>query len=312
MTPVQPRCVKPMMVPNLDPGPAGTCPATGLGACNKFVSPADGSIVNGGIVTSGGVIGETFTLFANCGGTGPPCGPIFPKTGPLATIGINVGPGVIPGLTQPNLEYLPGQVLGSSVAVPAGATAGTGGVAEYIRAIGGCDQSTDQNTASSTVYQCGIQSSSLATPNAIDLSENPGGNDGDTAVGLAALATGQASIPLTGEDTLDTTAYPFKIIAGNSNPRGIPARSQVTASNQVITLPLYDTTQPFAFAGTVSPVTIVGFLQVFVNRIDPAAGNGNINVTVLNVVGCGSGATTTPNPAVAGSSPVPVRLITPQ
>ena len=50
-----------------------------------------------------------------------------------------------------------------------------------------------------------------------------------------------------------------------------------------------------------APVTIVGFLQVFVNSVDPI--NGSINVTVLNVAGCGSSATT--NPPVFGSSPLP-------
>jgi len=49
----------------------------------------------------------------------------------------------------------------------------------------------------------------------------------------------------------------------------------------------------------------VGFLQVFINRIDTY---GNLNVTVMNVAGCGDAATNQP---VAGTSPVPIRLITP-
>jgi len=53
-------------------------------------------------------------------------------------------------------------------------------------------------------------------------------------------------------------------------------------------------------------VTIVGFLQVFINGIDTTT--GNINVTVLNVAGCSNEATTS-TPTVSGSSPVPVRLI---
>jgi hypothetical protein len=55
------------------------------------------------------------------------------------------------------------------------------------------------------------------------------------------------------------------------------------------------------------PVTIVGFLQVFINSVDQY---GNVDVTVLNVAGCGNGTELT-STAVTGSSPVPIRLITP-
>ena len=52
-------------------------------------------------------------------------------------------------------------------------------------------------------------------------------------------------------------------------------------------------------------VTIVGFLQVFINEVNT---DGSLNVTVLNVAGCGNNATNAPIP---GTSPVPVRLVTP-
>jgi hypothetical protein len=196
---------------------------------------------------------------------------------------------------------LPGQILGSSVAVPSCATAGGGGVPAYEPAVAGCDQTT--------VYQCGVASSTAATPNAVDLSENPAGGTGDTANALACSLTGQTSVPLSGQDTLDTTSYPFTIRAGDSNPLKIPANTQITASNQIVSLPIYDQVQGFVWAGSTSPVTIVGFLQVFINNVDA---NGNISVTVLNVAGCGNGSTGPPNAPAIGSSPVPVRLITPQ
>src|SRR5580704_7418895 len=91
--PVQPRCVKPLIVPNLDPG----------NATNKFVSTTagatEGSIVNGGIRLSGGgtgVIGETFTLVPDCSPTG----------------NCNSGPPFLnpPGATSSQLNYIPGQV----------------------------------------------------------------------------------------------------------------------------------------------------------------------------------------------------------
>ena len=69
LIPVQPRCVKPWIVPNQDPwNPSTSC--TGAG-CSKFVSTTDGSITHGGISvntagpTNTGVIGETFWLIAD-------------------------------------------------------------------------------------------------------------------------------------------------------------------------------------------------------------------------------------------------------
>ena len=60
IVPVNPRCVKPWIVPNRDPGNSGV----------PFVSLTDGSIQNPGIqpngTGSGGVIGESFTLTADC------------------------------------------------------------------------------------------------------------------------------------------------------------------------------------------------------------------------------------------------------
>ena len=70
VTPVQPSCVKPWMVPNRNPG-SGTCAGA---ACPNFVTLANGSILNSGIFPTNptGVIGETFTLFADCL-PGSPC-----------------------------------------------------------------------------------------------------------------------------------------------------------------------------------------------------------------------------------------------
>jgi hypothetical protein len=81
----------------------------------------------------------------------------------------------------------------------------------------------------------------------------------------------------------------------------------VTASNSIVSLPIYDPANPIATTGT-SPVTIVGFLQVFINGVDQY---GNIDVVVLNVAGCSNGTGQPVGTAIAGSSPVPVRLITP-
>jgi hypothetical protein len=101
--------------------------------------------------------------------------------------------------------------------------------------------------------------------------------------------------------------YPFVALAGDANPLGISG-SPITSSNSIVSLPIYN---QLANGGTINvtgttSVNIVGFLQVFVRDLEA---DGSVDVTVLNVVGCGSNGTT--NPPVFGSSPVPVRLITP-
>ena len=81
-----------------------------------------------------------------------------------------------------------------------------------------------------------------------------------------------------------------------------------------MTIPIIDNTAlNFHSTGTYG-VTVVGFMQAFINQVQDGTGGtnrGDINVTVLNIAGC----STTPNganPVVGpGTSPVPVRLITP-
>src|SRR5215475_5457902 len=66
ITPVQPRCIKPLVVPNQDPlSPGGAPPCNqGGGPCQPIVNLSDGSINNKGISLNGtgstGIIGETF------------------------------------------------------------------------------------------------------------------------------------------------------------------------------------------------------------------------------------------------------------
>ena len=85
--------------------------------------------------------------------------------------------------------------------------------------------------------------------------------------------------------------------------------SAVTTSTSIVSLPIYDSANDTIAGSGTSPVTIVGFLQVFINQVDQY---GNVSVTILNVAGCGNG-TGTPagSTPITGSSPVPIRLITP-
>ena len=295
MVPVQPRCVKPWMVPNLDPFHTLTGPTPCTTNCAPFVDLAAGAIQSPGVVPVGGtgVIGEKFWLVPDCAASGT-CNPL--PTAPEANK-------TIPGKT-PNLEYLPGQASFASVAVPSDGSDACTAVASagyYAQAIAGCDQSTQ--------YQCG-----KAGLNTVDLSENPG--LGDTMNGVQCLihqsnTTGAAP---SGQDSLlplgsPTPTYPFEIEVGSSNPlaaTGIGATDLITNSTSIVSVPIYDNTSVTISPPTTS-VTIVGFLQVFIHRVD---GSGNVHVTVMNVSGCSNGVPSGTQ-ALFGTSPVPVRLITP-
>lgn len=302
MVPVQPRCVKPWLVPNLDPVHSAGCTT----ACSPFVDPATGSIQTPGMYTTGGVIGERFWLLADCTGPGNPKTCNLRNGTPQANFG---GDAQYTHLT-PNLEYAPGLVASDSTAVPSDGSNACSASASpdfYAESIAGCDQLT--------AYHCGQASPTQQA--AVDLTENPTFVNSDTTDGVQCLIH-QATpgiITVSGQDALlpvggPPPSYPFEIQTGTSNPllnAGLPANSVITGSSSIVSLPIYDSTNTITQAGP-NKVTIVGFLQVFINAADTF---GNVYVTVLNVSGCGNNVA---NPALVlnGTSPVPVRLITPQ
>src|ERR1035437_1783493 len=133
--PVQPRCVKPWIVPNrdpLNPGPRGGVNGVycdqpypnNPGSCHTLVSTSDGSITNPGISLNGtnatGVIGERFWLAPDCAYSGSACTLRGFPNPPQATLrpSQHIQP-------PPNLAYLPGQMVSSSSAVPSCSTTGS-------------------------------------------------------------------------------------------------------------------------------------------------------------------------------------------
>ena len=183
-------------------------------------------------------------------------------------------------------SYIPALINTSpaAVAVPSCATD------DFQNAVAGCDEST--------MYQCGTVNGAQA-----DLTTNYGADVSSAAQCLTNYPNG---------DQLLTSTYPYQIQAGSANLIA-PTNQIITSSNSIITVPIYNdwltagSPQPFPPGNNFPRITILGYLQVFVNSVDPS-GNGNMNVTVLNVAGCGDNASTTMN--APGSSPVPIRLIT--
>jgi len=264
MVPVQPRCVKPWVVPNIDPDHS---------TAGGFVSLAGAINSPGTLGSNNGVIGETFNINAAC--TSP---------GTVGTCTLTGPPGVVGGI----LQYVPAFVQNPSSAVPScSAEANWNAASNYQQAIAGCDQTT--------VYACGT-----ALGAQVDLTENPVNpitTTGDTATGVACLTNSTV-----GSDVLTPGAYPFQITPGAGNPLSAQGvTGLITTSNSIVTIPIYP---GGALAGAQPQVTIIGFLQVFINFVD---GAGNLNVTVMNVSGCSNAATVQP---ANGSSPVPIRLIT--
>jgi Flp pilus assembly protein TadG len=275
LTAVQPRCVKPLIIPNKDP-------ITGA----AFVNLASGAINNTGVYPSG-VIGETFTLTADCRRGAPNC------YGPNLT---NPTPQSVGG----TIDYVPALVQGTPVAVPSCATADN-----FQEAIGGCDQTT--------VYTCGTPAGPGSTQ--VDLTENPinpRSETGDTGTAVQCLINAAGEGLGNGQDQLNTGAFPFQIQAGTGNPlaqNGLVANNSIiTASNSIVTLPIFDSTNPLPGGVQQPNVSIVGFLQVFIQELNNP--NGHPIVYVLNVAGCGNGTNPVSGP-VYGTSPVPIRLITP-
>jgi hypothetical protein len=288
MIPVQPRCVKPWIVPNYDHWNS---------AINggDYINKGTGALSSPGIFDAatgtGGVVGEPVEIGSVCKSGAPDCSPV----GHMA----NNPPGYFPNPLPPPagsvLEYIFANVQGTPTAVPTCATN------LHQQAIAGCDEST--------VYSCGTKSSDTGATTA-DLSFNPGGAAGDTSVGAQCLinSTVGGSDSISASTSVTTPPFPFEITAGSGNPLVkagvVNAGDPISASNSIVTLPIADYNGA-KLAGLNPAVSIVGFMQIFITRIYTF---GSFEGIVLNVTGCGNNAAG--NPTVSGTSPVPIRLIT--
>jgi hypothetical protein len=125
----------------------------------------------------------------------------------------------------------------------------------------------------------------------------------------------------TGGDSVVSTnppTVPFEFVAGANNPIPGASGNDVTVSNSLVTVPVYDVVSPSS-PPPLPPntVTIVGFVQLFVNADglptanNPGSTNGRVNTTIVNLVGCGTSSNGTPILG-NGASAVAVRLINTQ
>jgi len=286
-TPIAPKAVKPWLVANIDPNTA-----------NPFITTSTGNVETSLLP----VIGETLNLTADCQPPGLGCTLLSPGN----------PPGIGPANSLPNypqVEYVPALVTPPTSPNPNVCPSTCTGATDYEQSIECADVSTSYQ-----VVSCGGGAANTQWDNTV----YPGGLTGLSALGAECLIHATSHGNNKGQDKLDNPG-PWPI-----SPMQIRAESNlflqsghlVTTSTSIVTIPIIDNT-PANFQA-VSPynVTVVGFLQAFINEVRGGNPNhqGDINVTVLNIAGCSNSSTNsgiTPVVGGSGTSPIPVRLITP-
>jgi hypothetical protein len=282
-TPIAPKGVKPWLVANADPT-SGILPAP------QFINPPTG-------VIEPNVIGEQLNLTPDCN-AGPTC----------TLISSLPGPGPNTSSVYPQVEYVPAQVTPNSNDVcplPASCTENPN-YPDYQHSI----QCHDVNP-----YPCGGSANNFSWDPAVN-PRHPGRLNGPSALGAECLIRAGNSGLGQGQDVLQNfgpwPAAPFQFLA-QSGPQNT---NVVTTSSSIVTIPIIDTSNTTVFqSGSPYGVTVVGFMQAFINEVQtgplPISERGDINITVLNIAGC-SQTPNAANPVVgSGTSPIPVRLITP-
>ena len=282
-------CVKPWLLPNIDPNP--NAPAN-----SEIFNPQTGTIQDPGLLGFSSLIPvapDGTSLHAACGGGDCSGGLSTPSAWQYFPADFSQGN------SQGNIT----QATSASVSCVGGA-----GFTQYQLNVAGCVP-TPINCNASNV--------------AIDLNSYPNPpRDADTAFAVDSCLTHTAGAPGSGNppapgDSVDPSnpspPYPFQFLAGTQNPM-VPtslAGNDILVSDSLVTVPVFDSGPPAA--PTVAPkVQVIGFVQLF---LEPDGFHANftnmIRTTVINMVGCGTSATGAP---VYGNGPsaVPVRLISPQ
>jgi hypothetical protein len=288
--PIAPKAVKPWLVANADP-------TTGASPAPKFIDPATGAIEPGVKV-----IGEQFYLHSDCQ---------IPAATPCVLV--DNPPGIPSSWNggHHQVDYVPAQVTAPG-APNANVCPPCAGASDYEQGIECADVTTSYQ-----VLSCGGGANSAQWTNGV----SPGGLGGLSALGTECLIHATTTGYNKGQDTLTDPGPwpvgPMQITAGSGS--NAPNGSLVTTSSSIVTIPIVDTCNnvPGCFPAAGSALTIDGYMQAFIEEVH-GGGNaqhqGDIQVTVLNIAGCSNDSTNsaaTPVIGGSGTSPVPVRLITP-
>ncbi len=277
---VAPLCVKPWLLPNIDP--TGT-------TTNPIFNSATGAIWN----TAPSLVGQSWPNASNANGLFSLCG--GDCSGGIQTL----GPATVGG-------YYPGAAAdfpAPTQALPACSSGFSSNA--YQLAVAGCVQ---------TPISCGTNSSVNNSTVHIDTQPYGTTRDADTVAAAECLIH---YVSAGDSDSIDTatTQPPFQFLAGNQNPVTSAVGQDVMVSDSLVTIPVINNPPPNP---PTNPVNVIGFLQVFLNpqsatmplSSPPAGGPNQIPVTIVNMAGCGTSATGQPILG-NGASPVAVRLISP-
>ena len=261
MPPVAPICVKPWLLPNMDPSPGGT----------TIFDQTTGAITNAGLLGFSSTTGATRLRDACAAGN------------------CSVVPLPAPGAWK----YYPGDTATTFQPPPAWPTCTPVLTSPYEESVAGCVQTPLACNATANIdtsdYGFLRNTQTMAAVNCLTHSAT---NQGDTVTSNA------------------PPTIPFEFVAGNDNPIAGLATNDVMVSDSLVTVPIFSSTP-----GTppTSPVTIIGFVQLFLNpdgMSNSPPNTGHIKTTVINMAGCGTSAAG--NPIIGnGASPVAVRLISP-
>jgi len=260
MPPVAPICVKPWLLPNMDPSGGTT-----------IFDPTTGAITNGGLLGFSSTTAATRLRDACAAGN------------------CSVVPLPAPGAWK----YYPGDTATTFQPPPAWPTCAPALTTPYEESVAGCVQTPLACNGTANIdtsdYRFLRNTQTMAAVNCLTHSAT---NEGDTVTSNA------------------PPTVPFEFVAGNDNPIAGLATNDVMVSDSLVTVPIFSSTP-----GTppTSPVTIIGFVQLFLNpdgMSNSPPNTGHIKTTVINMAGCGTSAAG--NPIIGnGASPVAVRLISP-
>jgi hypothetical protein len=254
---------------------------------NPFTGGTPFITASGGVPA--GLIGRQFDLTADCPNASLTCSPI-PRNPPTYT----------PSVPFNRVDYVPALASTNPKNVCSSSCAGGNAFEQSIECF---------NADAYAVMACGGGTTSATWDNTY----NPTGPNGFSASGAECLIHASAAGPNLGQDTLDMSPWPgnpMKITAQS----GLQSGNLVATSDSIVTIPIIDNTSPLTPPS--GPVTIVGYMRVFINWVEDGSvvgtNAGDINITVLNIAGCSS-TNNGANPVVGGSGslPIPVRLITP-
>ena len=243
-----------------------------------FVDPKSGAINT----AAGSFVGVRFNLSSACNGNRNSGCKLVPPTSPPPP-----GPG----------KYLPMFLPDRHSYCPSGSAPGCSG------STGGFTSSTECCDGTTFDYQqCGVSGTTATW----DPNNNPGGKNGPAQEGLQCLIhkpQQDALVPANG--MMQIQPGPYSQARYNVAPGSL-----ISTSDSIITVPLFDLTK---WNGT-QQVTIVGFLQLFVNDVGasgpgPGPGQPDMSATILNVIGCGQSLTSGAAISGGGASAIPVRLI---